>query len=296
MFVHRVCCGSLRRRTAALALQQNVPPSAGAAAQVRCMSSHFPDESRIGEHSRVLHAVTRDPLGGSKRSAELREATSHALESQRQNKLAASRVFPLGAATRPQRAGLIPGVIYGKGLDGTDSKIMMCVPERSLQKEMRQMQESFQNVPYLVSVDGADPADAELVFPAYVEINKLNDRFQTVNWLRYRVGRPLSVPMRLVNEELSLSMRRGAWVQKVERRVDILISSMDPASIPKYIDVDLTGVKAGDKIDAKYLVLPPGVQLFRPEQPFKIGWSMGTVRGKKLPKDAESDSDDEDAA
>eukprot|EP00611_Tribonema_gayanum_P031317 TRINITY_DN9024_c0_g1_i1.p1 TRINITY_DN9024_c0_g1~~TRINITY_DN9024_c0_g1_i1.p1 ORF type:complete len:267 (-),score=60.83 TRINITY_DN9024_c0_g1_i1:96-896(-) len=266
MFVHRVCLGSLRRRTAALALQQNVPPSAGAAAQVRCMSSHFPDESRIGEHSRVLHAVTRDPLGGSKRSAELREA------------------------------GLIPGVIYGKGLDGTDSKIMMCVPERSLQKEMRQMQESFQNVPYLVSVDGADPADAELVFPAYVEINKLNDRFQTVNWLRYRVGRPLSVPMRLVNEELSLSMRRGAWVQKVERRVDILISSMDPASIPKYIDVDLTGVKAGDKIDAKYLVLPPGVQLFRPEQPFKIGWSMGTVRGKKLPKDAESDSDEEDAA
>jgi hypothetical protein len=56
---------------------------------------------------------------------------------------------------------------------------------------------SFTNVPYLLSVDGAEAAEAELVFPAGVERSHLNDSFQTVNWLRYRVGRPISVPMRL---------------------------------------------------------------------------------------------------
>jgi hypothetical protein len=60
------------------------------------------------------------------------------------------------------------------------------------------------------------------------------------------------------------------------------ITSEDPASIPKWIEVDLTGVVAGDKIDTSYFRLPEGVELWKPERPFSNGKVMGTIIGKLL--------------
>jgi hypothetical protein len=60
------------------------------------------------------------------------------------------------------------------------------------------------------------------------------------------------------------------------------ITSEDPASIPKWIEVDLTGVVAGDKIDTSHFRLPEGVELWKPERPFSNGKVMGTVIGKQL--------------
>lgn len=46
--------------------------------------------------------------------------------------------------------------------------------------------------------------------------------------------------------------------------------------------VDLSGVKAGDKLGADYLVLPEGVQLYNTKKPFKHGRILGSVVGKLI--------------
>jgi ribosomal protein L25 (general stress protein Ctc) len=40
-------------------------------------------------------------------------------------------------------AGLVPGIIYGKGLDGDETTVMVAVPERELEREMRKMEERW---------------------------------------------------------------------------------------------------------------------------------------------------------
>ena len=55
---------------------------------------------------------------------------------------------------------------------------------------------SFENVPYRVVLD-ENLDKPELVFPTQVSRNLITGAFLNINWLRYRVGRPLCVPLKL---------------------------------------------------------------------------------------------------
>jgi hypothetical protein len=55
---------------------------------------------------------------------------------------------------------------------------------------------SFECIPYRLVIDEAVDKP-ELVFASQMQRNSVTEDFVNLNWLRYRVGRPLTVPLRI---------------------------------------------------------------------------------------------------
>jgi hypothetical protein len=73
----------------------------------------------------------------------------------------------------------------------------------------------------------------------------VSDSPQSVNFLLYQPGSVLRIPLTYENAELSVDMRRGCFVAKVNRYVEC---------------VDLTGREKNDVIRIGSIVFPPGVR------------------------------------
>ncbi len=125
----------------------------------------------------------------------------------------------------------------------------------------------------------------------------------------------LSIPLVVINEELSPVLRRGAYIQKYEQYLDVRVTSGNVQEIPSVLEVDADGLMVGDKLGVDRIVLPPGIevivfesdssdcfgcyydpnyyyyyllittlQLYKvatPDMPFKSGQIMARVVGKK---------------
>ncbi len=76
------------------------------------------------------------------------------------------------------------------------------------------------------------------------------------NFVRYHHERVLKIPLRYTNLELSIAMKRGAFVVAANRFVNVKVD--DGAKIPEFVAVDLTDANLKEKIRRSRLVLPEG--------------------------------------
>lgn len=76
------------------------------------------------------------------------------------------------------------------------------------------------------------------------------------NFLRYWPGRVLSVPISPINEELSVALKRGAFILKQNRFAKITVE--EGAPIPEKIELECEGLLLKDKIRRSRLILPDG--------------------------------------
>jgi hypothetical protein len=153
-------------------------------------------------------------------------------------------------------------------------------------REFRQRESSFTNTPFKLQFE--DGSDSEYVLANHVDVDPLgHDRLLTVNWLRWKSGQRVPMPLVLINDELSPALKRGAWVQRFERFLNtrVVPSSVGgegkEPSLPSHLEVDLTGARVGDKIGLSRISIPAGLEPYYSDSPFKSGPFMGRVMGKK---------------
>jgi large subunit ribosomal protein L25 len=84
----------------------------------------------------------------------------------------------------------------------------------------------------------------------------VSDSPQSVNFLLYQPGSVLRIPLTYENAELSVDLRRGCFVAKVNRYVECVCTG----DVPNYLNVDLTGREKNDVIRIGSIVFPPGVR------------------------------------
>lgn len=108
-----------------------------------------------------------------------------------------------------------------------------------------------------------------------------------INFLRYRPGYPVRVPVCFINEDQCTPMKRGGMLLSINRFIPV---TCEGETIPEMLMADLSNAMSGEKIDLKRVVFPPGVT------PHKIPpqFFLGVVKGKNAVDAAATKEDTEE--
>ena len=84
----------------------------------------------------------------------------------------------------------------------------------------------------------------------------------------------MRIPVDFVNADLSVDLRRGCFLTRVNRYVECICEY----EVPTKLTVDLTGAEKGDVVRLSALSLPPGV---RPSPTVPSDYVIAVVKSSK---------------
>lgn len=167
----------------------------------------------------------------------------------------AGRTAGGGASARAlRRAGSVPGVVYGAHHAATP----IAISAMAFGKVLREAGEAT-----IVSLAGLGEPLPTLIHE--VDLDPITNQPRHVDFYAVTKGEKVEVAIPLVFKGVSPAVEQGANLVKVLHELEV---KADPMNLPHDIEVDLSVLTAlGDRIRAKDLVLPTGVELItEPEE------------------------------
>ncbi|GMF36591.1 unnamed protein product [Phytophthora fragariaefolia] len=157
------------------------------------------------------------------------------------------------ASRRLRKQGLLPGVLYGEGEDGQDERVLVSFPTRTFECVHRKLWTSIENQVFHVQVGEQPPVKA---YMRDVQLDPVTDVPVAVNFLRFKPGRKVSIPITYLNEEGSPGLKRGGFINHIHHSLECSIFTDD---IPATLQVDVNGLHVGDKVYLDAIKFPAGV-------------------------------------
>jgi large subunit ribosomal protein L25 len=150
--------------------------------------------------------------------------------------------FGKGASRRDRRAGLVPAVIYGHG----STPVHLSLPSRELLSALKQSN---------VLLDVVIGDKTELTLPKSVTRNPLTGQLEHIDLVLVRRGERVTVevPVHTTGEH-----DRDGILEHVN---NVIVVEAEATTIPAFLNLDLTGLKAGTTLYASDVPLPPGTTL-----------------------------------
>ena len=155
-----------------------------------------------------------------------------------------------GAARQARRNGMVPGVVYGGGVD----PVSIQIPFNDLLKRLKAGR--FLSTLFNLKVEGHDDVrvicrdvqrDVVKDLPTHLDLMRLR-RASKVN---------LFIPVEFVNENDAPGLKRGGVLTVVRPEVELIVTASE---IPENITIDLTGLNVGDVITISSVTLPEGAK------------------------------------
>jgi large subunit ribosomal protein L25 len=142
-------------------------------------------------------------------------------------------------ARRMRKQGLIPGVIYGGGMDPA----AICVPERALRKALTGAGGLHAILDVVVAGDGNGDARPAILKDYQQDV--ITGRVSHIDLHQVRLDRPIqaSVVVQLVGEPAGV--KEGGVLSQVSR--EITVEAL-PMEIPEHIDADVSEMQIGDTL------------------------------------------------
>ena len=104
----------------------------------------------------------------------------------------------------------------------------------------------------------------------------VNDLPVSVNFLKYKPGMRVRIPVEFVNAEQSQDLKRGSYVVRINQFVECVCDG----EIPSNIIVDLSNAQKGDVFKLKNVQLPPLVRPSKGVTPDHVFCVVKTARSK----------------
>lgn len=157
-----------------------------------------------------------------------------------------------GASRALRREGLVPAIMYGAGAENAT----FCIEKREMTRELK-TKGIFSRI-FEMTVG----KKKERALIKEIQFHPVTDEPLHIDFLRVNKDSrvTVSVPVTFVNREKSLGLRRGGSINVVAHFLNVICS---PDNIPTHIDIDMTGLKAKDRVSVKNVKLPEGVELAR---------------------------------
>ena len=155
-----------------------------------------------------------------------------------------------GAARQARRDGMVPGVVYGGGLD----PVPIQIPQNVLLKKLKEGR--FMSTLHNLKVEGREDVrvicrdvqrDVVKDLPTHLDLMRLR-RASRVN---------LFIPVEFINEDDCTGIKRGGVLTVVRPEVELRVTAGD---IPEKITVDLSGLAIGEVITISSVSLPSGTR------------------------------------
>ena len=150
--------------------------------------------------------------------------------------------FGKGASRRIRRDGLVPAVIYGHGEKPTHISL-----------PAREVGVAIKTANVLLNIDLGEKQ--ELVLPKSIVRNPLKGTLEHIDLIIVRRGEKVvvSVPVHTSGKHDPEGI-----LEHVHNSIEV---EVEATSIPQFLDLDITGLMAGDSKLAEDVVLPAGVVL-----------------------------------
>lgn len=152
-----------------------------------------------------------------------------------------------GASRRLRAAGKAPGIVYG----GTAAPVSITLDHNELYYALKK--EEFHSSVLDLEIDGK----VEKVLLRDFQTHAYKPLVLHVDFQRVDPNQKITVrvPLHFINEDASPAAKSGG----LHRAASELEISCLPADLPAFIEVDLTGIDAGQSIHISGLKLPAGV-------------------------------------
>jgi large subunit ribosomal protein L25 len=169
-----------------------------------------------------------------------------------------------GPARAVRRAGQVPGVIYGGGLDPVAISLR--------DNEVRKALNTGKMLANMIEIDR--DGKKQKVIAREVQFHPVTDRPVHVDLFRVKDDTMISVgvTVNFVNEEESPGLKRGGVLNVVRHYVEV---DAPAGAIPDHFTVDLTGLEIGDSIHMSSIELPEGVRPTIQDRDFTIATLQG---------------------
>ena len=154
----------------------------------------------------------------------------------------ARKEFGKGASRRARRDGQVPAVIYGHG----EAPVHITLPARELGNALKES-----NVLLNITFDGK----TELTLPKSVVRNPLKQNLEHIDLVLVRRGEKVTVAVPVHTEG---KHDPDGILEHVHNTIEI---EAEATSIPKFLTLNIEGMKAGTSLHASDVVLPAGVTL-----------------------------------
>ena len=155
-----------------------------------------------------------------------------------------------GAARQARRENLVPGIVYGGGVD----PLPINLPFNELLKRLKAGR--FLSTLFNMKVEGHEDVR---VICRDVQRDVVKDLPTHVDFLRLRRTTKINlfIPVEFIGEEEAPGIKRGGVLTVVRPEVELIVTAGD---IPEKITVDLTGLNIGDIVHISDVTLPAGAK------------------------------------
>ena len=166
--------------------------------------------------------------------------------------------FGKGASRRIRKAGQVPAVIYGHGTN----PIHISLPAKEVMQAIR-----TSNVLLDIDIEG----QVELTLPKSIVRNPLKGHLEHIDLLLVRRDErvTVSVPVHAIGE-----YDRDGILEHVQNTIEVECLAI---SIPQFLELDITGLAAGDSKTAADVKLPSGVTLVSTPETTVVHLSVRTT-------------------
>ncbi|MGI9390566.1 MAG: 50S ribosomal protein L25/general stress protein Ctc [Boseongicola sp.] len=155
-----------------------------------------------------------------------------------------------GAARQARRSGLVPGIVYGGGVD----PLPISVPYNVLFKRLKQGR--FLTTLFNLKVDGEDDVR---VICRNVERDTVKDLPTHLDLMRLKRNTKIAlyIPVEFQGHDDCPGLRSGGVLTIVRPEVELVVTAGD---IPENVIVDLSGMEVGDTATISGVSLPEGTK------------------------------------
>ncbi|GGY08487.1 50S ribosomal protein L25/general stress protein Ctc [Paludibacterium paludis] len=156
-----------------------------------------------------------------------------------------------GASRRLRHAGKLPGVIYG----GDVAAVSIVLEHNPIYYALKN--EAFHTEILDLVIDG----EKQPVLLRDFQMHPYKQQVMHIDFQRVNMNEKIhvKVPLHFVNADVSEAVKlQGAKISHIITEIDVRAL---PAELPKFIEVDLSAIKAGQSIHLSELKLPQGVEM-----------------------------------
>jgi large subunit ribosomal protein L25 len=155
-----------------------------------------------------------------------------------------------GISRQLRSADMVPGVVYGKGMD----PMAVSIKYRELQAAITG--EGGQN--NLITLVGGGSLDQSMAIVVDLQRDAIKGTYRHVDLHRINMAEKLRVTVPIVLKGTAIGVKEGGLLDLAHHELHV---ECLPGNIPDHIEIDITALKVAHSIHVSEIALPEGVKI-----------------------------------
>jgi len=155
-----------------------------------------------------------------------------------------------GVSRQLRSADMVPGVVYGKGMD----PVAVSIKYRDLQNALAG--EGGQN--NLITLVGGGGLDQSMAIIADMQRDALKGTYRHIDLHRINMNEKLRVTVPIILKGVAAGVKEGGLLDQAHHELHV---ECLPGNIPDHIEIDISGLLITQSIHVSDIPLPEGVKL-----------------------------------